>query len=54
VGTHDSVPNEGIGVMKVIEYFEGIMERNIIGVSREVDEPACGIGVSDEASENHL
>jgi hypothetical protein len=38
----------------VIEYFEGIMERNIIGVSREVDEPACGIGVSDEASENHL
>jgi hypothetical protein len=54
VGTHDSVPNEGVGVVKVIEYFEGIMERNEIGVSSEVDEPACGIGVSDIASEDHL
>lgn len=40
--------------MKVVEYFEGEIERNEIGVSRKVDEPTCCIGVCDEASENHL
>lgn len=54
VGTHESVPNEGVGVVEVVEYSEGVMERNEIGVSGEVDEPACGVGVCDEASEDHL
>jgi len=54
VGTHDSVPNEGVGVAKVVENFEGIRKRNEIGVSREVDEPACGVGVCDITGEDHL
>lgn len=45
MGTHDSVPNKGVRVVKVVEYFEGVIERNEIGVSGEVDEPACCIGV---------
>lgn len=55
VGTHDGVPNEGVGVVEVVEYSEGVMKRDEIGVSGgEVDEPACGVGVSDEAGEDHL
>lgn len=54
VGTHDGVPSEGVGVVEVVEYSEGMMEGNESGVSGEVDDPACSIGVCDEACEDHL
>jgi len=54
MGAHDGVPCEGVGVVKMIEDSEGIVEGNESRVSREVYESACGVGVCDEAGEDRL
>jgi len=45
VGAHDGVPCEGVGVVKMVEDSEGIVEGNESGARGEVYESACGVRV---------